>query len=127
MVQSNLSLGRHIVAEFYGCDEGKLTDCRLMEELLVKAAREAGLTIVDSKTHNFIPGVTSLVIVGESHLAVHTWPEYSYVAVDIFVCGNKDPWKAYRVIYELLKPEKVSVIELRRGILAGVVEAIGRE
>jgi S-adenosylmethionine decarboxylase proenzyme len=117
MSRIKLTLGRHIVAEMYGCDDNYLSNPQLMEELLLEAARRADLTIVASKTHNFIPGVTSLVIVGESHLAIHTWPEYGYAAVDIFVCGSKDPWRAYNVIYEKLKPERVKVTELKRGII----------
>ncbi|MEM2740229.1 MAG: adenosylmethionine decarboxylase [Candidatus Bathyarchaeia archaeon] len=112
-----LTLGRHIVAEMYGCDKDYLSNPQLMEELLLEAARRAELTIVTSKTHNFIPGVTSLVIVGESHLAIHTWPEYGYAAVDVFVCGSKDPWRAYDVIYERLKPERVKATELKRGVI----------
>lgn len=114
---ARLTLGRHIVAEMYGCDRRYLSDPQLMEELLIEAARKAELTIVASKTHNFIPGVTSLVIVGESHLAIHTWPEYGYAALDVFVCGSKDPWKAYNVVYEKLKPERVKVTELKRGVI----------
>lgn len=112
-----LTLGRHIIAEMYGCNKDYLSNPQLMEELLLEAARRAELTIIASKTHNFIPGVTSLVIVGESHLAIHTWPEYGYAAVDVFVCGSKDPWIAYDAIYEKLKPEKVRVTELERGIV----------
>lgn len=110
-------IGRHVLAEFYDCKADILGDKNKIREILVNAAKIAKFTVVTSHSHYFSPGVTSFVVIGESHLSIHTWPEYNYAAIDIFVCGEKDPWGAYNYIYEKLKPKRVSVIEVKRGFL----------
>ena len=110
------ALGRHLIAEFFGCDSSVLSDSKKLEEILLEAAEAANLTVIRSATHFFDPGATSLVLIGESHLSIHTWPEYGHATVDVFVCGEKDPWIAYRVIEERLKPKEAKVVELPRGI-----------
>lgn len=83
------SLGNQIVAEFYHCDRDRLDDVDFIERAMVDAARIAGATIVSRAFHHFSPhGVSGAVIIAESHLAVHTWPEYGYAAVDLFTCGD---------------------------------------
>ncbi|MCD6509109.1 MAG: adenosylmethionine decarboxylase [Thermoprotei archaeon] len=121
-VMTGRELGRHIIAEFIGCPPSVLDDIEVLKEELVKAAEIAGATVLGDAFHKFKPyGVTGVVIVGESHLSIHTWPEYGYAALDIFTCGNHvDPWKAYEVLKEVLKPKYVSVMELRRGVDVGI-------
>jgi len=77
------------------------------------------MTVCGEVFHKFSPhGVTGVVVVKESHISIHTWPEYGYASIDIFTCGNNsNPWKAYQYIVETLKPKRVQVIELKRGIL----------
>lgn len=111
-----MELGKHLIVELQGCDSRKLECAEEVERLLVEAAKSSGLTIMGVKSHFFNPGTTSVVIVGESHLTIHTWPEYGYAAVDIFVCGDRDPLKALGVIVEGLKPRKVRALKLRRGL-----------
>lgn len=111
-----MELGRHLIMELQGCDPEKLKNEELVERLLIEAAQSSELTIMGVKSHFFNPGTTSMVIVGESHLSIHTWPEHNYAAVDIFVCRNKDPWGAYEVIVNTLRPKKVRVLEIKRGI-----------
>ncbi len=84
-----------------------------------RAAIECGATIVNSVFHTFNPhGVSGVVVIAESHLAIHTWPEYGYAAVDVFTCGDTvDPWIATRALQEYLRSEKIKTIEVNRGEL----------
>ncbi len=115
------SLGKHVLAEFYDCDTGLLNDPEIIERFMNEAAEAAevsGATIVQSAFHMFSPhGVSGVVVVAESHLAVHTWPEYGYAAVDYFSCGPVDSGAAIRLLQEKLSAEKVTTREIERGIL----------
>ena len=83
-------LGLHILMEFYDCSPTVLDDDKLLEELMIEAAEKASATIIKSVFHKFSPqGVTGVVVVAESHLAIHTWPEKQYAAVDFFTCNDK--------------------------------------
>ncbi|MCB0265624.1 MAG: adenosylmethionine decarboxylase [Calditrichia bacterium] len=114
------ALGRHILAEFYGCDANILNDSQMIEAYMKQAALECGATIVSSTFHTFNPhGVSGVVVIAESHLAIHTWPEYGYAAVDVFTCGETvDPTVANDSLKESLQAEKVKVMELKRGELS---------
>ena len=79
------ALGRHILAEFYECDTDILNDAQRIENYMKRAALECGATIVSSTFQTFNPhGVSGVIVIAESHLAIHTWPEYGYAAVDVF-------------------------------------------
>ena len=79
------ALGRHVLAEFYGCSSDILNDTAKIQELMVNAALEAGAEIREVIFHQFSPqGVSGVVVISESHLAIHTWPEFGYAAVDVF-------------------------------------------
>jgi spermidine synthase len=110
-------LGRHIVVEFYDCDPEVINDVRLIEQAMVGAAEKANATVISSSFHHFSPfGVSGVVVIQESHLAIHTWPEYGYAAVDVFTCGEVvDPWVCYRHLFEHLKAGSGSAIEMGRG------------
>ncbi|MDE0771732.1 MAG: adenosylmethionine decarboxylase [Salibacteraceae bacterium] len=83
-------LGLHILMEFYDCSPTVLDDEKRLEELMLEAAEKASATIIKSVFHKFSPqGVTGVVVVAESHLAIHTWPENQYAAVDFFTCNDK--------------------------------------
>jgi len=112
-------LGRHLLVEFYGCDPDALNDVRGIEETMVQAAEEAGATVVKSVFHLFNPhGVSGVVVIAESHLAIHTWPEYGYAAVDLFTCGESvDPWIAFERLKEKLGAEHMFTMEISRGQL----------
>ena len=111
------SLGRHILVEYYGCSQRILTDAALLEEVVVKAAKDAGATVLNSTFHHFSPvGTSGVVVIQESHLAIHTWPEFGYAAVDLFTCGDQiNPWISYESLKESLKSEWASPLELLRG------------
>ncbi len=112
-------LGRQILAEYYGCDSDVLHDNRRIEELMLEAARQANMTIVESVFHHFNPyGVSGAVIISESHITIHTWPEYRYAAVDLFTCGEEgDPQAAFGYLLEGLGASHHSVSEMKRGYL----------
>lgn len=112
------TLGRHILIEFYNCDNNKLKNSDYIKEIMNEAAIKSGATIVESCFHNFNPyGVSGVVIIAESHLTIHTWPEFNYAAVDIFTCGETiNPWTAEVFINTALKAEKSDSIEISRGM-----------
>lgn len=112
------SLGRHLLAEFYDCETGALNDPGQIERLMNEAARLSGATVVRSVFHVFSPhGVSGVVVVEESHLAVHTWPEHSYAAVDYFSCGEVDCDAAVRYLAEHLAAGRVETNEVPRGVI----------
>lgn len=113
-------LGRHLICELYGIDAEKLRDKELLRDLLIRAAKASGSTVIGGYFHKFGSdlGVTGVIVVAESHLSIHTWPEYEYAAVDIFTCGdNADPRKALELLRLELKPSKVDVMETTRGFI----------
>ena len=101
------SLGRHVLVEFYGCNHDKLNDLKFIEEAMTGAAEYAKATVVDDVFHRFNPhGVSGVVVIAESHLAIHTWPEYGYAAVDLFTCGEEiNPWDAFFYLNKELEAE----------------------
>jgi S-adenosylmethionine decarboxylase len=113
------ALGKQSLIEFYDCDEKKLNDPDFLKDMLSKAAIEAGAEIVETVFHTFSPhGVTGVIIIAESHLSIHTWPEHGYAAVDIFTCGDLiDNMKGLDVIKDALKCGYFSIVEMRRGII----------
>lgn len=113
------ALGRHILAEFYECDTDAINDVRLVEETLLRAAKEAGATVIGSSFHLFEPyGVSGVVVISESHLAIHSWPEYAYAAVDIFTCGDDvDPMVAFDYLKEHFRTQNATYQIVQRGQL----------
>ena len=109
-------LGLHIVAEFHGVSREKLDNMFFLEEVLVSAARKAGAKILGSKFHHFSPhGVTGVVAIIESHLSIHTWPEFGYAAFDVFSCRGVNARKIFEEVVKALAPEKVVSKEIARG------------
>jgi len=104
----------------HGCDPGLLTDLDRGIEILREAVRVSGATYLGEFHKVFEPwgGFTAIIALAESHISIHTWPEYRYAALDIFTCGETaDPWKAYEYVVEAYKPEKVNVTEVKRGLV----------
>ena len=112
-------LGRHILAEFFECDPNVLNNPELVEKYMLEAALECGATVVNKCFHLFAPhGVSGVVIISESHLAIHTWPEYGYAAVDLFTCGEKcDPKVAYEFLKEKFNSKDTKYSQLNRGLM----------
>jgi S-adenosylmethionine decarboxylase proenzyme len=113
------ALGKHILAEFFECEPEILNDAQRIETYMKRAAIECGATIVSSTFHTFNPhGVSGVVVIAESHLAIHTWPEYGYAAIDVFTCGETiDPVIATEALKEYLKAQKISTVHINRGEL----------
>jgi spermidine synthase len=111
------ALGRHILVEFFGCSADILNDVIRIEKSMVEAAKAAEATVINSTFHHFSPyGVSGVVVIQESHLAIHAWPEYQYAAVDIFTCGEEvDPWIAYDYLKQAFEATHGSSMEINRG------------
>jgi S-adenosylmethionine decarboxylase len=114
------SLGRHILAEYFHCNKDILNDPIHIEKLMIAAAKEANATILSVSVRTFEPfGVSAVVIIAESHLSIHTWPEYGYAAIDFFTCGDEaDPWKAHLFLTKELESKKTTEKEVLRGIIS---------
>ena len=114
------SLGRHIIVEYYNCSPELLNDVVHIEKSMENAAEEAGATIINSTFHHFSPyGVSGVVVIQESHLAIHTWPEYGYASVDLFTCGDTvNPWVSYQMLKDAFEADHGSAVELSRGEMA---------
>jgi len=111
------SLGRHLLVDYYGCGSSLLNDPVLLEKHLKIAVSKAGATIVSSTFRTFEPyGVSGIIIIAESHFAIHTWPEYNFASIDFFTCGDSvDPRKANEYIEKVLLPERYDIREIGRG------------
>lgn len=109
--------GTHVVADLHGIDADKLVNVDAIEALLKQAAQAAAATIVYSHLHTFGAGqgVTGVVLLAESHISIHTWPELGYAALDIFMCGQANPLQALAVIESGLMPQLRQVQSLQRG------------
>lgn len=112
-------LGHHLLLDLWGVGS-VLDDPEGLRELLESSAREGGATVVESRFHQFSPqGVSGVVILAESHLALHTWPENDFAAVDVFTCG--DPRLTRSVAHEVvarLSPSNHRMRQFERGIFA---------
>src|SRR6267143_3310485 len=112
------ALGRHLLLELFDCAPDAIDSLEAVKGALVEAARRAQATIVDVVFHEFNPfGISGVVVIAESHLAIHTWPEYRYAAVDVFSCGDVlQPQAAADHLVAELGAARASVVELQRGI-----------
>ena len=113
------ALGKHLLLELKDCDREVLNDLSFIKGMLQKAASAAGATVLGESFHQFKPqGVSGVVIIAESHLFIHTWPECGYAAVDIFTCGDSvQPEKAAQKLIRELGAKSHSILEIQRGIL----------
>ncbi|MDD2564742.1 MAG: polyamine aminopropyltransferase, partial [Salinivirgaceae bacterium] len=111
------ALGKHILVEFNGCKPEIMNDVSFIEKSMVDAAVKSGATVINSTFHHFSPyGVSGVVVIQESHLAIHTWPEYGYAAVDLFTCGDTvNPWVSFDELKTRFGAKNYSALELKRG------------
>ena len=109
-----------MLIELADCNNELLDNIHYIREAMLGAADQAGATIVGESFHKFNPrGVTGFVAISESHLSIHTWPEYCYAAVDIFTCGTSfKPREAAQLIVERLQCTDPSITEVKRGPLS---------
>jgi S-adenosylmethionine decarboxylase proenzyme len=113
------SLGQHLIVELYDCDTKILSEVVKVQRVMIEAAKAANASVIDSIFHHFKPyGVSGVVVIAESHFAIHTWPEHNYASLDFFTCGIKsNPWKAFKVVQKGFKSNHFSVIKMERGLL----------
>lgn len=109
--------GRHMLADLNGISAEKLSNCATLESLLRDAAEAAGARVLFSHFHGFGEGlgVTGVVLLAESHITIHTWPECGFAAADIFMCGSAQPELALALIKKALQPSSAHVHTARRG------------
>jgi S-adenosylmethionine decarboxylase len=112
------ALGRQILVEYYDCNSDSLNDVEFIETSLIEATRASNATIIAHNFHKFSPyGVSGVVVIAESHVAIHTWPEYNYAAVDIFTCGDTiDPWIIQEQLKKAFASRNTSSMEMKRGM-----------
>jgi S-adenosylmethionine decarboxylase proenzyme len=111
------TFGRHLLAEYCGCDVAILQDVDAIERLMVHAATKANATVVQSAFHRFSPqGVSGVVLIEESHLSIHTWPEHGFAAVDFLTCGKCMPDAAHAYLAEALGARSYEVLLVHRGM-----------
>lgn len=112
-------LGKHLIVELYECDREIINDLRAVEKIMIEAAVSAKATVVEHRFHKFAPhGISGVLIIAESHFAIHTWPEFGYCAVDIFTCGNlTDNSAALETLKKGFISNHYSAIEMKRGLL----------
>ncbi len=112
-------LGKHSLCDLYNCKTNKLNDLEYIMEMMKECCREANLTVVDCKFHKFEPiGISGVVVLAESHVTIHTWPEYNFASIDAFTCGEKmHPDEVCRLIGEKLKSKKMRFKNVKRGEL----------
>ena len=113
------ALGTHLLVELKDCQNERLNDVSFIRQAMLDAALEAKATIVDERFHEFSPfGVSGVVVIAESHLTIHTWPEYRYAAVDIFTCGDSlKPEVAALHLANSFLSKNPSIHEVKRGII----------
>lgn len=111
-------LGRHLLAEMSECNSPILNDISQLEKIMMEAARLAGATVVKSVFHRYNPqGLSGIVVIAESHISIHTWPEYRYAAVDCFTCGqNINPNRIIDHLIEALGCSSIQLSDLNRGM-----------
>ncbi|AKP48074.1 MULTISPECIES: adenosylmethionine decarboxylase [Bacillus] len=111
------TMGRHVISELWGCEFEKLNDVEQIEKIFVEAALKSGAEIREVAFHKFAPqGVSGVVIISESHLTIHSFPEHGYASIDVYTCGDLNPNIAADYIAEALGAQTRETIELPRGM-----------
>lgn len=112
----NKMLGKHIIAEVYFENPEILNDDIKLVKAMEEASIKGGMTVITSSSHKFSPhGATAIVMLSESHVSIHTWPEYGYAALDIYTCG-KNPERVYEELLKILPIRKSKVKIIERGL-----------
>jgi S-adenosylmethionine decarboxylase len=109
--------GMHLLIDLWGASN--LDSPELIDKTLCDGALAAGATILHSHFHHFTPngGVSGVVVLAESHISIHTWPERNFAALDVFMCGACDPYKVVPFLQAAFGPASIELDEQRRGIV----------
>lgn len=113
------ALGQHLLIELYECNQDVLNDEEKVKEILVYAAEICGARVLTISSHKFSPhGISAIVMIAESHLSIHTWPEYGYAAADVFTCGTTlKPGRAVDYLVKELEAKNFAERKIKRGTL----------
>ncbi|MEW6142186.1 MAG: adenosylmethionine decarboxylase [Chloroflexota bacterium] len=116
------ALARHLLIELKDCRHDRLNDLDFLRDTLKDAAIAAGATVIQDSFYQFAPyGISGVVIIAESHLSIHTWPEFNYAAVDIFTCGmTTRPEEAADLVARRLESKDTRLREVKRGLMPEV-------
>src|SRR5690554_8041555 len=110
--------GRHLLMEYQGCDREILNNPEQLKEWMFRAAQASGATVVADVFHSFSPcGPSGVLVLQESHLSIHTWPENGYAAMDFYTCGDCDPFEGHLVLCQGLKPAHFVLMDGSRGAI----------
>jgi S-adenosylmethionine decarboxylase len=111
-------VGHHYIIEASGCDPKIISNVTKVQQILVKAAEMAGANVCAVSFHQFPPtGVSGVVVISESHISTHTWPEYGYGALDFYTCGDEvDPEKGLFYAVEAFGASSSHITEITRGL-----------
>lgn len=106
------------MVDAWGVSFDLLNSCELLEQYLLDAAEKSGATVITSKIRKFEPqGISAFVLLAESHISIHTYPEKGFAAIDCYTCGEAvDPTRAVQYLIEQLKPTQTHSKLLQRGI-----------
>ncbi|AOL17636.1 S-adenosylmethionine decarboxylase proenzyme [Sulfolobus sp. A20] len=108
-------VGKQVYGSLYECDEDILKDNKKIEEIIKGAAREGNMNVLDIKSWKIGEGASIVAIILESHITVHTWPEYKFATVDVYSCGaHTDPYRAFMYIVEKLGAKRYTINEADR-------------
>lgn len=112
------SLGNHMFVDLYGCDSTVINSPNTLMELVLRAVEKSGATILSTNLRQFDPqGVSGVILISESHMAFHSWPEHGVICLDYFTCGSSiDPHVAIEFIVEELKPNRIAFSNKQRGL-----------
>lgn len=109
-------IGKHLIIELDGVEFNKLNSVNEIKTCLENSAKEAKATILYSYMHEFQPqGVTGVIVLAESHISIHTFPELGYAAIDVFMCYNMEPEKCLKLILDYFNPTNYQLNKLTRG------------
>ena len=108
--------GTHLIVDLWNAS--RLDELAHVDRTLRQAAEEAGATLLKIDLHSFVPtgGITGVAILAESHISIHTWPERSYAAIDVFMCGDAKPHEAIAIIRKAFSPGAITLVEHKRGL-----------
>lgn len=108
--------GTHLLIDLWGAI--RLDEIETVETTLKAAAMKAGATLLHCHLHHFQPngGISGVLVLAESHISIHTWPERGFAALDVFMCGDCDPYQAVPILKDVFKPAFVTLAENKRGL-----------
>ncbi len=111
------TFGRHLLVELFGCDETILNDIPSIESVMRDAVKASGATEVGCVFHKFTPvGASGVIVLSESHISIHTWPEQGFAALDFFTCGDCDPHRGLDVLLDGFKGTHYEFMYVERGL-----------